>query len=143
VRVSTHFSQCFLTLQAPFIPPVYLNFARKPHVGGITLSQPLLSNHCIDLSDSLPKPEQHATVMKLPKADRNALNPVGQSTPRISLFKPLQTEYQCIYADRPKPLDVIRQKPGWMPILPSNRNPYVRLPRNSALQWRLLILQIN
>lgn len=90
--------QSFLTLQ---VPSAYLNFVGKPHVGGITLNQPPLSNHCIDLPDSLPKLEQNATVMKLPKADRNSSNPAGQSTPRISLFRPLQTEYQCIYADRP------------------------------------------
>src|SRR3954470_20339522 len=55
---------------------------------------------------------------------------------RESLFRPLQTEYQCIYADPAKPLDVIRQKPGRLPILPSIQNPHVRIPCNSALQQR-------
>jgi hypothetical protein len=60
-----------------------------------------------------------------------------------SLFKPPQMEHQCIYVDRPKPLDVIRQKPVWISLLPSNRKPHVRPLRHSAIQRRSTVVYFS
>lgn len=118
------------------IPPSYLDLSGKAHTGGTKLQKPPLCNRCTDLPDTGVKLEQHVAVMNLPMASSVASKPVNWTTPRVSLFKPLQIEDKPIYEDLPTPLDAVRQKPSWMSLLPSNRNPHLHPPRDSALQRR-------
>jgi hypothetical protein len=118
------------------MPPSYLDLSGKVHTGGMSLQEPPVCNRCVELPDSLPKLEQHAGIMNLAKTGGVTSKPVEWTTPRVSIFKPLQMEHQSVYTDLPKPLDVPGQKPSWMSLLPSNRNPHVRPPCHSALQRR-------
>jgi hypothetical protein len=118
------------------LPPSYLDCSGKPHTGGISLDEPPLCCRCVDLRDAAPKLEQHAAVMNLSNAYGVTSQPVGWTTSRVSTFRPLQMESQAVCEDLPTPLEIARQKPGWMSLLPSNRNPYIHPPPNSALQRR-------
>ena len=93
-----------------------------------------MCNRCIDLPDSIHKLEQHAAVMKLPQTGRNKSKSPDGTTPRVSIFSPLQTEPESVRADPPRSLDAVKQQPQWMSLLPSNRNPHIQPPRHSALR---------
>ena len=122
--------------QTPLSPPSYLDRHGRPHDYGMHVNAPPVCERCTSSPASLPKIQQHAELLKIPRERTDASwNPPHITNYRISIYQPLPPIHNSLSRPTIEP-EVLLPFPSWMHLLPSQVNSDVKPPRHSVLQRR-------